>query len=100
MKYSGIDLHSNNCLVTVTDGQEQVVVEKRVAKQEISGSPSGLPLISCSAAAVSVNPIGHVVAPRFFWGGFPPGRRWRHRHSLDPDGCLARFVASQDEKKR
>jgi transposase len=30
MKYSGIDLHSNNCLVTVTDEEDRVVAEKRV----------------------------------------------------------------------
>ena len=26
MKYSGIDLHSNNCVVTVTDERDRVVV--------------------------------------------------------------------------
>ena len=31
MKYSGIDLHSNNCVVTVTDDSDKVVAEKRVA---------------------------------------------------------------------
>lgn len=30
MKYSGIDLHSNNCVVTVTDDEDRVVAEKRV----------------------------------------------------------------------
>jgi transposase len=30
MKYSGIDLHSNNSLVTVTDEEDRVVVEKRL----------------------------------------------------------------------
>jgi transposase len=30
MKYSGIDLHSNNCVVTVTDEEDRVVTEKRV----------------------------------------------------------------------
>ena len=30
MKYSGIDLHSNNSVVTVTDEDDRVVVEKRV----------------------------------------------------------------------
>ncbi len=29
MKYSGIDLHSNNCVVVVTDEEDRVVVEKR-----------------------------------------------------------------------
>jgi len=30
----------------------------------------------------------------------PPGRWQTHRRSLDPDGCLARFVRSHDSKKR
>jgi transposase len=30
MKYSGIDLHSNNCVVVVTDEQDKVVAEKRL----------------------------------------------------------------------
>ncbi len=30
MKYSGIDLHSNNSVVTVTDDEDRVVVEKRL----------------------------------------------------------------------
>jgi len=30
MKYSGIDLHSNNCVVTVTDETDRVVAEKRL----------------------------------------------------------------------
>jgi transposase len=30
MKYSGIDLHSNNSVVTVTDERDRVVAEKRL----------------------------------------------------------------------
>ena len=30
VKYSAIDLHSNNCVVTVTDEEDRVVVEKRL----------------------------------------------------------------------
>ena len=30
MKYSGIDLHSNNCMVTVADASDRVVAEKRL----------------------------------------------------------------------
>jgi hypothetical protein len=30
MKYSGIDLHSNNSVVTVTDEEDRVVAEKRL----------------------------------------------------------------------
>jgi len=33
MKYSGIDLHSNNCVVVVTDEQDRVLVLKRVPNQ-------------------------------------------------------------------
>ena len=31
MKYSGIDLHSNNCVVTVVDERDRVVAEKRLS---------------------------------------------------------------------
>ena len=31
MKYSGIDLHSNNSVVTVTDDEDRVVAEKRLS---------------------------------------------------------------------
>ena len=30
MKYSGIDLHSNNCFVVVSDEQDRVLVSRRV----------------------------------------------------------------------
>lgn len=33
MKYSGIDLHSNNCAVVVTDEQDRVLVSKRLPNQ-------------------------------------------------------------------
>jgi hypothetical protein len=34
-------------------------------------------------------------------GAAQPPERWQtHRRSLDPDGCLARFVRSHDSKKR
>jgi transposase len=33
MKYSGIDLHSNNSMVTITDDEDRVVVEKRLPNE-------------------------------------------------------------------
>jgi transposase len=33
MKYSGIDLHSNNCVVVVTDEQDRVLVSRRLPNQ-------------------------------------------------------------------
>lgn len=33
MKYTGIDLHSNNCVVSVTDEEDRVVAEKRVSNE-------------------------------------------------------------------
>jgi transposase len=33
MKYSGIDLHSNNCVVTVIDDNDKVVAEKRLPNE-------------------------------------------------------------------
>ena len=33
MKYTGIDLHSNNCVITVTDENDRVVAEKRLPNQ-------------------------------------------------------------------
>lgn len=33
MKYTGIDLHSNNCVVSVIDGEDRVMAEKRVPNE-------------------------------------------------------------------
>jgi len=33
MKYSGIDLHSNNSVVTVTDEEDRVIAEKRLPQE-------------------------------------------------------------------
>ena len=33
MNYSGIDLHSNNCVVVVTDEQDRVLASKRLPNQ-------------------------------------------------------------------
>jgi hypothetical protein len=33
MNYSGIDLHSNNSVVTVTDDEDRVVAEKRLPNE-------------------------------------------------------------------
>ena len=35
MKYSGIDLHSNNSVVTVTDEEDRVIAEKRLPNDPI-----------------------------------------------------------------
>jgi hypothetical protein len=45
MKYSGIDLHSDNSAVVVTDGQDHVLEEKRV--------PNDLPVISPEPAVLA-----------------------------------------------
>lgn len=37
MKYSGIDLHSNNCVVTVIDDNDKVVAEKRLPNELSKG---------------------------------------------------------------
>lgn len=38
MKYSGIDLHSNSSVVTVTDEQDRIVAEKRLPwRDELAG---------------------------------------------------------------
>jgi hypothetical protein len=39
MNYSGIDLHSNNNEVTVTDESDRVVAEKRLPNKEIRPWP-------------------------------------------------------------
>jgi hypothetical protein len=33
MKYSGIDLHSNNSVVVVTDESDRIIVSRRVPNQ-------------------------------------------------------------------
>jgi hypothetical protein len=39
MKYSGIDLHSNNSVVTVTDEEDRVIAEKRLPNDRIWTPP-------------------------------------------------------------
>jgi|GEM_PF-3919642 len=43
MKYSGIDLHSNNSVVSVLDEEDRVVVEKRTANPNPDWNKSHLP---------------------------------------------------------
>lgn len=33
MKYCGIDLHSNNSVVTITDDEDRIVAEKRLPNE-------------------------------------------------------------------
>lgn len=39
MKYSGIDLHSNNSVVTVTDEEDRVIAEKRLPNESLIEEP-------------------------------------------------------------
>lgn len=39
MKYSGIDLHSNNSVVTVTDEEDRMIAEKRLPTGAIRSQP-------------------------------------------------------------
>jgi len=59
MKYSGIDLHSNNCVVTVTDEEDRVVAEKRV--------PNDLAKILGLLAPWQDELVGVVVESTFNW---------------------------------
>lgn len=59
MKYSGIDLHSNNCVVTVTDDEDRVVAEKRV--------PNDLPKILALLVPWKEELAGVVVESTYNW---------------------------------
>lgn len=59
MKYSGIDLHSNNSVVTVTDEEDRVVVEKRL--------PNDLGKILGLLAPWREELVGVVVESTFNW---------------------------------
>jgi transposase len=59
MKYSGIDLHSNNSVVTVTDDADRVVAEKRL--------PNDLPKILAFLAPWKAELAGIVVESTFNW---------------------------------
>jgi transposase len=59
MKYSGIDLHSNNSVVTVTDDSDRVVAEKRL--------PNDLPKILAFLAPWKAELAGVVVESTFNW---------------------------------
>jgi len=59
MKYSGIDLHSNNSVVTVTDEEDRVVAEKRM--------PNELPKILALLAPWQGELVGVVVESTYNW---------------------------------
>ena len=59
MKYSGIDLHSNNSVVTVTDEADRVVAEKRM--------PNDLPKILAFLSPWRAELAGVVVESTFNW---------------------------------
>ena len=59
MKYSGIDLHSNNCFVVVSDGEDRVIVSKRVKNE--------LPQILGLLAAHREEIAGVVVESSYNW---------------------------------
>ncbi|MGF6637935.1 hypothetical protein OKW39_005151 [Paraburkholderia sp. MM6662-R1] len=58
MKYSGIDLHSNNSVVTVTDEADRVVAEKRM--------PNDLPKILAFLSPWRTELAGVVVESTFY----------------------------------
>ena len=58
MKYSGIDLHSNKSVVTVTDDSDRVVAEKRL--------PNDLPKILAFLAPWKAELAGVVVESTFY----------------------------------
>jgi transposase len=59
MKYTGIDLHSNNCLVSVTDEEDRVIAERRV--------PNELPKILDLLKPWREEMAGVVVESTFNW---------------------------------
>lgn len=61
MNYSGIDLHSNNSVVSVIDETDRVVAEKRL--------PNDLAKVLAFLAPWRAGLAGVVVESTFFWGG-------------------------------
>ena len=59
MKYSGIDLHSNNCFVVISDDEDRVIVSKRVKNE--------LPQILVLLAAHREEIAGVVVESTYNW---------------------------------
>ena len=59
MKYTGIDLHSNNCVVSVTDEEDRVIAERRV--------PNELPKILDLLKPWREEMAGVVVESTFNW---------------------------------
>ena len=59
MNYSGIDLHSNNSVVVVTDEKDRVLFEKRL--------PNALPAILSALAPHQEELVGVVVESTFNW---------------------------------
>ncbi len=59
MKYSGIDLHSNNSVVTVTDEADRVMAEKRL--------PNDLPTILAFLSPWREELVGIVVESTYNW---------------------------------
>jgi len=59
MKYSGIDLHSNNCMVVVSDESDRVLVSRRV--------PNSVPLVLQTLEPHREELVGVVVEATFNW---------------------------------
>jgi transposase len=59
MKYSGIDLHSNNCVVVVSDESDRILVTRRV--------PNSLPLVLQVLDSHREELIGVVVEATYNW---------------------------------
>jgi transposase len=59
MKYSGIDLHSNNCVVVVSDESDRILVTRRV--------PNSLPLVLQLLDSHREELIGVVVEATYNW---------------------------------
>lgn len=59
MKYSGIDLHSDNCVVVVSDEEDRVVFQKRL--------PNDLQRIVAALLPWIQELVGVVVESTFNW---------------------------------
>ena len=59
MKYSGIDLHSNNCVVVVSDESDRILVSRRV--------PNSLPLVLQALEPHREDIVGVVVEATYNW---------------------------------
>jgi len=92
MKYSGIDLHSNNSVVTVTDDSDRVVAEKRL--------PNDLRKIVDFLTPWREELVGVVVESTFNWYWLVEALPHRPHHECQRWNCLGKMRSPEGIARR